>query len=261
MKSLLAGIFPETEVALVEGDEGAAKALLALPFDHVFFTGSPAVGKAVMRAAAEHLASVTLELGGKSPVLVDADADLRAGRPPDRLGQVPQRRPDLRGAGLRPGPRRDPRSPGAGAGPGGGRLLRAPARPTQASPDYGRILNARHHARLRGLLEGSPGRIELGGDWDAEDNYFAPTVITGVAPDAPLMREEIFGPILPVLEVADLERRCASSTPGPSRWPSTSSPAGAATGRGGPGPHHAPAGPASTTPCCSSPTRTCRGAG
>ena len=72
------------------------------------------------------------------------------------------------------------------------------------SAHFGRIVNARHHARLRGLLEGSPGRIELGGQWDSADHYFAPTVITGVAADAPLMREEIFGPILPVLEVADL---------------------------------------------------------
>jgi len=76
LKSLLAGLFPEEEVAVVEGDAGTAEALLELPFDHVFFTGSPENGKRVMRAAAEHLGSVTLELGGKSPVLVDADADL-----------------------------------------------------------------------------------------------------------------------------------------------------------------------------------------
>ena len=76
LQKLLTGLFPEEEVALVEGAAEAAQALLALPFDHIFFTGSPAVGKVVMRAAAEHLTSVTLELGGKSPVLVDADANL-----------------------------------------------------------------------------------------------------------------------------------------------------------------------------------------
>jgi aldehyde dehydrogenase (NAD+) len=73
------------------------------------------------------------------------------------------------------------------------------------SPDYGRIINGRHLDRLRGLLAASGGRIELGGEWDAADNYFAPTVVTGVPPDAPLMREEIFGPILPVLAIADMD--------------------------------------------------------
>jgi aldehyde dehydrogenase (NAD+) len=205
MKDLLSGIFPESEVALVEGDEGAAKALLELPFDHVFFTGSPAVGKAVMRAAAEHLASVTLELGGKSPVLVDADADPRLAARRIAWGKFLNAgqtcvAPDHVLAHTRIH----------------GRLVQELGRAVAAfygespadrrcNPDFARIINARHHARLRGLLEGSPGRIELGGDWDAETNYFAPTVITGVAPEAPLMREEIFGPILPVLEVADLD--------------------------------------------------------
>jgi aldehyde dehydrogenase (NAD+) len=205
MKELLSGLFPEAEVALVEGDESAAKALLELPFDHVFFTGSPAVGKAVMHAAAEHLASVTLELGGKSPVLVDADADprlaarriawgkfLNAGQtcvaPDHVLAHTRIHRRLVQELGL---------AVAAFYGD-------SPA-DRRRNPDYARIINARHHTRLRGLLEGSPGRIELGGDWDAEANYFAPTVITGVAPEAPLMREEIFGPILPVLEVADLD--------------------------------------------------------
>jgi aldehyde dehydrogenase (NAD+) len=205
MRSLLAGLFPEEEVALVEGAEDVARALLELPFDHIFFTGSPAVGQAVMRAAAEHLGSVTLELGGKSPVLVDADADprlaarriawgkfLNAGQTCVAPDYVLAHR-SIHGALVR-------------------ELARAVAAfygasPEQrrCSPDYARIINARHHARLRGLLEGSPGRVELGGDWDAGDNYFAPTIVTGVPPEAPLMREEIFGPILPVLEVADLD--------------------------------------------------------
>jgi aldehyde dehydrogenase (NAD+) len=201
MKSLLAGIFPETEVALVEGDEGVAKALLAQPFDHVFFTGGTAVGKAVMRAAAEHLASVTLELGGKSPVLVDADADVALAARRIAWGKFLNAgqtcvAPDyvLAHAGIREALVREL-----------GRAVTAFYGPSpEHSPDYGRILNGRHHARLRGLLEGSPGRIEFGGAWDVPGNYFAPTVITGVAPDAPLMSEEIFGPILPVLEVADL---------------------------------------------------------
>jgi len=178
MRALLAGIFPEEEIALVEGDEGTAKALLELPFDHVFFTGSPAVGQAVMRAAAEHLSSVTLELGGKSPVLVDADADprlaarriawgkfLNAGQTcvaPDHVlahRSIHRRLVEELS-----------RAVASFYGP-------SPAE-RRRSPDFARIINARHHARLRGLLEGSAGRVELGVEWDASDNYFAPTVIT-----------------------------------------------------------------------------------
>jgi aldehyde dehydrogenase (NAD+) len=209
MKSLLADLFPETEVALVEGDASAAQALLALPFDHVFFTGSPAVGKVVMRAAAEHLGSVTLELGGKSPVLVDADADLplaarriawgkflNAGQtcvaPDHVLAHTRIHRPLVREL---------ERAVAA--------LYGASPAQRRHNPDYARIINGRHHARLRGLLEGSGGRIELGGEWDASDNYFAPTLVTEVPAEAPLMRDEIFGPILPVLEVEHMEAAVA----------------------------------------------------
>jgi aldehyde dehydrogenase (NAD+) len=205
MRSLLAGLFPEDEVALVEGDESTAKTLLELPFDHIFFTGSPAVGKVVMRAAAEHLSSVTLELGGKSPVLVDADADPRLAARRIAWGKF------LNAGQTCVAPDHVLAHPRIH-----GRLVEELVRAVTAfygkspaerkrNPDYARIINGRHHARLRGLLEGSPGRIELGGDWDAGDNYFAPTIVTGVSADSPLMREEIFGPILPVLEVPDMD--------------------------------------------------------
>ncbi len=198
LREFLAGLFPEEEVAVLEGAAGTAGDLLALPFDHIFFTGSPAVGRVVMRAAAEHLASVTLELGGKSPVLVTADADLRmaarriawgkflnAGQTcvaPDYVLADP--------AVLEPLVLELERAVAAFYGPVPGR---------RRNPDYPRIVNEHHHARLRRLLADSPGRIRVGGDWDADDRYFAPTLVTGVAPGAPLMQEEIFGPILPVL--------------------------------------------------------------
>ena len=205
MKTMLADLFPEEEVALVEGDAGTAAALLKLPFDHIFFTGSPPVGQVVMRAAAEHLCSVTLELGGKSPVLVDADADLRLAARRIAWGKFLNAgqtcvAPDHVLAHTRIHAQLVRELIRAVEGFYGG----SPAE-RQASPDYARIINGRHHARLRGLLESSGGRIELGGEWDAGDNYFAPTIITGVAHGAPVMGEEIFGPILPVLEVADLD--------------------------------------------------------
>ena len=205
VKSLLAGLFPEEEVAVVEGDGATAEALLALPFDHVFFTGGPANGKRVMHAAAEHLGSVTLELGGKSPVLVDADADLEQAARRIAWGKFLNAgqtcvAPDyvLAHAGIH-------RQLVDHLGRAVAAFYGASAADRQRNPDFARIVNARHLGRLRGLLEASPGRIELGGDWDARDNYFAPTVVTGVAEEAPLMQEEIFGPILPVLEVPDLD--------------------------------------------------------
>lgn len=209
LRGLLAGLFPEEEVALVEGEADAAQALLALPFDHVFFTGSPAVGKVVMKAAAEHLASVTLELGGKSPVLVEADADLRLAA----------------------------RKIAWGKGLNGGQTCVAPdyvlvhekvhdafvealrrafetfygtdPEARKASPDLARIITPRHHARLAGLLRDSKGLVVFGGEQDTDSRYLSPTVITEVDPNSPIMQEEIFGPLLPVLKVPDMDAAVA----------------------------------------------------
>jgi aldehyde dehydrogenase (NAD+) len=209
LRKLLAGLFPEEEVALVEGDAEASQALLALPFDHIFFTGSPAVGKVVMKAAAEHLASVTLELGGKSPVLVDADAN---------LGEAA-------------------RKIAWGKGLNGGQTCVAPdyvlvhervhdalverlkkafsefygedAEARKTSPDLARIINARNHGRLLRLLQESKGITVFGGEVDAATNYISPTLVTEVDPNSPLMQEEIFGPLLPILKVPDMEAAVA----------------------------------------------------
>jgi aldehyde dehydrogenase (NAD+) len=204
LKSLLSGLFPESEAAVVEGDASTAEALLKLPFDHIFFTGSPGVGRRIMQAASVHLSSVTLELGGKSPVLVDADADPRLAARRIAWGKF------LNAGQTCVAPDHVLAHPRIH-----GRLVEELGRAVAAfygatpaerrrCPDYGRIVNARHHARLRALLEGSGGRIQLGGDWDVAENYFAPTLVTDVPLEAPLMREEIFGPILPVLRVSDL---------------------------------------------------------
>ena len=167
----------------------------------IFFTGSTDVGRAVMTAAARHLTPVTLELGGKCPCLVCADAPLGHHGAAHRLGQVHERRPDLRRAGLRAGgsPRPQPRW--------SRRLKRAMREfygdDPQQSPDYGRIINRRHLDRLTGYL--GSGQIAHGGQHDAGDLYLAPTILTDVPLDAPVMQEEIFGPILPVLEFDDLD--------------------------------------------------------
>jgi len=204
LRRLLAELFPEEEVALVEGEAEVAQALLALPFDHIFFTGSPAVGKVVMKAAAEHLTSVTLELGGKSPVLVDADANLREAARKIAWGKcvnagqtcvapdyvlVHERVHDALVAEVKR----------AMAGFYG---LDATVR--RASPDLARIINLRHFTRLQGLLSGSTAQVAFGGDMDAASLYISPTVLTDVDPASPIMQEEIFGPLLPILKVPDM---------------------------------------------------------
>ncbi|WP_405445520.1 aldehyde dehydrogenase family protein [Streptomyces achromogenes] len=200
----LAGLIPayldRDAVAVVEGGVPETTALLAERFDHIFYTGNGTVGRIVMRAAAEHLTPVTLELGGKSPVFVDRGTDLEAvadrlarGKflnagqtcvAPDYVLTDPETAPALEAA-----------------------LVRAieklfgadPAR----SPEYGRIVNERHFDRLSGLL--GSGRVAVGGVGDRAAKYLAPTVLADVDPASPVMREEIFGPILPIVTVAGLD--------------------------------------------------------
>jgi aldehyde dehydrogenase (NAD+) len=200
---LVADHLPREVAQVVTGGVPETTALLEERFDHIVFTGSTQVGKVVMRAAAEHLTPVTLELGGKSPTFVDAtmDADVVARRiawgkftnagqtciAPDYVLVTPEAREPLLAA-----------LTGAvheffGADPA-------------ASPDLGRIVNGSHHQRLVGLLDGHDGQVVVGGQHDAADrHYLAPTVIADVDPGSRLMEEEIFGPILPVLTVPDAE--------------------------------------------------------
>ncbi|GAA2893664.1 MULTISPECIES: aldehyde dehydrogenase family protein [Streptomyces] len=187
-------------VAVVEGGVPETTALLEQRFDHILYTGNGTVGRIVMAAAARHLTPVTLELGGKSPVFVDRDTDLdtvaarlsagkflNAGQTcvaPDYVLTDPETARALETAlakaveGL------------YGSDPA-------------ASPEYGRIVNERHFDRLTALLDS--GRQATGGAYDRESKYIAPTVLAEVSPDAPVMQEEIFGPILPIVEVGGLD--------------------------------------------------------
>jgi aldehyde dehydrogenase (NAD+) len=194
----------ERVVAVVPGGVAETTVLLEQRFDHIFYTGNGTVGRIVMRAAAEHLTPVTLELGGKSPAIVARDADLavtarriawgkftNAGQTcvaPDYVLVEEPVHDDLlealRGA-VRSMYGDDPRR----------------------SEDYGRIVNERHHDRLTGLLDaGGFERVVFGGDRDREERFLAPTVVAGVDPASRLMADEIFGPILPVLRVPDIDR-------------------------------------------------------
>lgn len=202
--ALLARLVPEyldtAAVKVVEGGVPETTELLALRFDHVFYTGSGRVGRIVMRACAEHLTPVTLELGGKSPAVVDATADLASAARRIAWGKALNAgqtciAPDyvLVDAG-----RRDA-------------LVQAIAANWRemygeiplASPDYARIVNADHFRRLTESLDGLAPAI--GGQSDANRLRIAPTIVIEPPEDHVLMHEEIFGPILPVLGVSGLE--------------------------------------------------------
>ncbi|MFJ7276919.1 aldehyde dehydrogenase family protein [Kitasatospora sp. NPDC098663] len=191
-------------VAVVEGAVPETTALLEQRFDHIFYTGNGAVGRIVMAAAARHLTPVTLELGGKSPVVVEPGIDLavtarriargkflNAGQTcvaPDYVLAIGESAPALE-AHLADAVRElygdDPATGG----------------------EYGRIVNERHFDRLTALL--ADGRTVTGGTHDRADRYLAPTVLADVSPEAPVMRAEIFGPILPVVAVPDLDAAIA----------------------------------------------------
>jgi aldehyde dehydrogenase (NAD+) len=189
-------------ITLVEGGVAETTSLLELPYDHIFFTGSTNVGRVVMQAAAAHLTPVTLELGGKSPTIVAADADLTVAArrilwgkhlnaaqtciAPDYVlveSSVKDRLVDEMATVL-------------------GEFLGADPR---TSPDFGRIVNDRHFARLTDLLESAGGTVATGGDTDAATRFIAPTIIVDPDLDAPIMQEEIFGPLLPVVGVESID--------------------------------------------------------
>ncbi|MEU9013871.1 aldehyde dehydrogenase family protein [Streptomyces sp. NPDC048479] len=202
--ALLARLIPrylDTDaVAVVEGGVAEATALLAQRFDHVFYTGNGVVGRIVMRAAAEHLTPVTLELGGKSPVFVDRGTSLAATAA--RLARA-----KFANAGqtcVAPDyVLTDPETARALEVELARSLEKLFGTAPEASRGYGRIINLRHFDRIVRLLDS--GRIVVGGGHDRESRFIAPTVLAEVPADSPVMQEEIFGPVLPIVEVSGVD--------------------------------------------------------
>jgi aldehyde dehydrogenase (NAD+) len=201
---LLRQYFDADVLTVVEGGAEETTALLAQRFDHIFYTGNGTVGRIVMAAAAKNLTPVTLELGGKSPVFVapDADVDETAKRLVGaKFGNAGQQciAPDYVLA--------DPAT-AAALVPALRAAVEAQFGSTpQTAADFGRIINERHFDRLTRLLDS--GRVAVGGQHDRDDLFIAPTVLTDVDPASPVMQEEIFGPILAVVEVEDLDAAIA----------------------------------------------------
>lgn len=210
--AVIARLVPEfldaRAVAVVEGAVPETTALLEQRFDHILYTGGARVGRIVAEAAAKHLTPITLELGGKSPVFVDDSVDLTAAAKRIAWGKFLNAgqtcvAPDYLMATADVARKLVPLIAGA--------VRELYGSDPQASADYGRIVSPGRFAALDALL--ASGEVASGGQTDAADKYIAPTVLTGVADDAPIMQEEIFGPILPVIEVSgheDAVRRIAA---------------------------------------------------
>lgn len=197
--TMLGRCFPGDYVAVIEGGVETSEQLLAEKFDHIFFTGGTTVGRIVMAAAAKNLTPVTLELGGKSPCIVDSDINLEhtikritwgkflnAGQTciaPDYLLVDEKIKPDLV-EGMKKG------------------LAEFYGDKPSENPDYARIISKKQFDRLVNFL--SNGEVIVGGETKADELYIAPTLMDNVSLTEPIMDEEIFGPILPILEYREI---------------------------------------------------------
>jgi len=199
--------FRPEEVSLFQGEADVASYLTALPFDHIFFTGSPAVGKYVMAAAAKNLTSVTLELGGKSPVIVDKSVNIKKAVQSIAWGKFSNNgqtciAPDylyvhesVKDQFVRELTACVEKQYGLGNN-------------AKDNGDYCKVVNTSHYNRINRLLEDAKsqgGKLITGGQIDDAGRFIAPTLIEGMASDSAIMEEEIFGPLLPVITFSNIE--------------------------------------------------------
>ncbi len=203
IQKMISSLFDKSEVAVFEGDATVSTFLLEQKFDHIFFTGSPAIGKVVMSAAAKHLTSVTLELGGKSPAIIGSEVNVEEAAAKIAWGKFLNN----------------------------GQTCIAPdylylheknyfsflkaleatvetfyGKNVAKSKDYARIVNRRHFDRLVSLLDDAKekgAQVLFGGKTDVDDCFIEPTVLINCSPEMRIMQEEIFGPILPVMSFQD----------------------------------------------------------
>lgn len=205
LKKIIAEVFPTDHIAVIEGAVEETTHLLNLKFDHIHFTGSSKVGKIVMEAASKHLTDITLELGGKSPAVIDKNVNLRqvvknliwakfinAGQTciaPDYILAHRHQKQQLEEIFKV-------------------EIEEAFGKDAFNSPDYARIINEKQFERLNQALDSAKqlgANVIAGGKTDGRTKYIAPTVVTNVAANNPLMTEEIFGPILPIVYYAQIQ--------------------------------------------------------
>jgi aldehyde dehydrogenase (NAD+) len=208
LKVMLAELFDESEVAVIQGDYNVSAALLKLKFNHIHFTGSPTVGKIVMEAASKHLTSCTLELGGKSPTIVDETANMKEAASkivwgkylnegqtciaPDYVLVHRSKKDDLIKA------MKDEIEQKYGED----------AASRMENNNLCRMVNAKHFSRVKALSDDAikdGAVLEIGGSYRDEDNFIDPTILSNVSMDSEIMSEEIFGPVMPVITYSTLE--------------------------------------------------------
>lgn len=202
IRNIIESVFEPEYVAVIEGEAETTKQLTALPFDYIFFTGSEKVGRSVYQAASNNLTPVTLELGGKSPVIIDESANIKvtsericfgkftnAGQTciaPDYLLVKKSIKDDLIDA-LKT------------------TITEFYGKDVQQSDDFGRIVNEHHFSRLTTLLEDQQHNVVFGGTTNKDSYYIAPTILDNVPVDSKIMHEEIFGPLLPIITYDDFD--------------------------------------------------------
>jgi len=202
IEKIIKETFDEEYIAVVTGDYKVNSDLLDLEFDYIFFTGSVNVGKIVMEKASKHLTPITLELGGKSPVIVDNTADLKVSAKRILWGKLTNAgqtcvAPDYLLAQEHIYEELIEELKNTIVEFYGNDIIN--------NKEFGRIINEKHMNRLNNILENDKDKIVVGGDVDFEQRYISPTIIRDVTLEDSVMKEEIFGPILPVIKYKDLE--------------------------------------------------------
>lgn len=205
MADIIAELFDPAEITVVQGGIEESKALLDLPFNHIFFTGAPSIGKVVMAAAAKNLSSVTLELGGKSPTIVDETADIKTAAKriawakclnngqiciaPDYIYVHDSKKDELIDAI-------------------NSNIKKMYGDSIGQSESYCRIVNNKHFNRVKSYMDEAMNhdiKIEGGGNMDGSQDFIEPTLVTNVNAEMDLMLHEIFGPLLPILTYTDID--------------------------------------------------------
>ncbi len=202
IEKIIKETFDEEYIAVVTGDYKVNSDLLDLEFDYIFFTGSVNVGKIVMEKASKHLTPITLELGGKSPVIVDNTADLKVSAKRILWGKLTNAgqtcvAPDYLLAQEHIYEELIEELKNTIVEFYGNDIIN--------NKEFGRIINEKHMNRLNNILENDKDKIVVGGDVDFEQRYISPTIIRDVTLEDSVMKDEIFGPILPVIKYKDLE--------------------------------------------------------
>ena len=205
---IVSEVFKPEEVSVFEGDAGVASYLTSLPFDHIFFTGSPAVGKHVMAAAAKNLTSVTLELGGKSPVIVDESANLKKAAESITFGKFSNNgqtciAPDYLYV------HHSIKDALVAELSASIKSLYGEHSTIAENGDYCRVVNQPHYQRIKGLLDSAiadGANVLAGGANDDKQRFIAPTLIDSMKDNSAIMQEEIFGPVLPIITYTDIDQ-------------------------------------------------------